>query len=133
MKRLIGVAVCLFVLTLGALGCGSPIVNAAKVADGASVIQVQAAPILKEKCIEPIATVSDAELAKLREVCDPAIASYESLRVAHIALRSALIAYDANRDGDASRIVQTVLSLASDVGVAVVALARVIETITRKP
>jgi hypothetical protein len=77
----------------GLSGCGSPLSAAAQVADATALAGEQAAPVLRQHCIDPIPRLPDAaELAALRRVCDPAMLAYDSLRVAHVALRAAIVA-----------------------------------------
>lgn len=125
-ERSPGMLVPLAVLVLAATACGSPVLTATRISDGAAVLEEQAAPVLEARCVQPIARASDAELAKLREVCDPLVATYDSVRVAHVALQAALIAYDAAQTGDVSRIV----ALAAEVTRAVVELAQRIAVLT---
>lgn len=79
----------------GLTGCGSPMLVAVKAADGAWLVGDQARPVLEQTCIDPIPRATMAELAELRRVCEPAMLGYDTLRVAHVALRSAILAADA--------------------------------------
>ena len=79
----------------GLSGCGSPMLTAIRVADSAALVGDQAKPVLEQTCIEPIPRATMAELVELRKACDPAMLSYDALRVAHLSLRSAILAIDA--------------------------------------
>jgi len=125
-ERSPGMLIPLAVLALAATACGSPVLTAVRISDGAAVLEQQAAPVLEARCVAPVARASDAELAKLRETCDPLVATYDAVRIAHIALRAALIAYDAAQTGDVGRIVD----LAAEVSRAVVELATRIAALT---
>lgn len=125
-ERSPGMLIPLAFVALAATACGSPVLTAVRISDGAAVLEQQAAPVLEARCVAPVAHASDAELARLRETCDPLVATYDAVRVAHIALRAALIAYDAAQTGDVSRIVD----LAAEVSRAVVELATRIAALT---
>jgi len=125
-ERSPGMLVLLAALALAASACGSPVLTATRIADGAAVLEQQAAPIIEEHCVAPIAHASDSELARLRRTCDPIVVTYDAVRTSHIALRAALIAYDAAQTGDVSRIVE----LAAEVSRAVVELATRIAALT---
>lgn len=117
------------VLVLTIVGCaGDPALVAVRVADTTAILQTETAPVLREHCVEPIPRLSDAELAELRRVCDPAVATYTAVRTAHVALRAALVAYAATQAG-ASRdaLVGTLIRLAAELGVEAAKLATLIE------
>jgi hypothetical protein len=80
---------------MGLSGCGSPMLVAVRTADAAALVGDQARPVLEQECIEPIQRATMAELVELRRACDPAMLAYDSLRVAHLSLRSAVLAVDA--------------------------------------
>lgn len=79
----------------GLSGCASPTLVAIRVADSAALVGDQAKPVLEQTCIEPIPRATMAELVELRKACDPAMLAYDSLRVAHLSLRGAILAADA--------------------------------------
>ena len=85
------------VLLLALTGCGmSPLQVAVTVADAAALAGDRAAPVLEEHCTAPLrAAVAEGDAQtgrRLADVCDPAIATYDALRTAHVALRAAIVA-----------------------------------------
>ena len=96
---------------------GSPVLDATAVANGAAELEARAAPLLEERCVAPMRTTPD--VPKLREVCDPAIAAYDAVRVADLALRASLVVYDAVKSGDPSKVVATIIEQAAKLGLAV--------------
>lgn len=103
----VGLLVALFLWRRGALfvgalaivasvGCGSTLAVAADVANAAALAGETAAPILTEVCVEPmkaaLAAQDRAAGIAIANRCDVPIAAYDALRVAHVALRSAIVA-----------------------------------------
>lgn len=112
---------------LGLSGCSNPAMVAVHVADSTAILQEQAAPILRERCIEPIPRLSDAELVEHRKACDPAIGTYTAVRTIHVALRAALVAYAAAVGVSRDDLVATLIRLAAELGVEAATLAAAIE------
>lgn len=119
------------VLALALSGCaGDPALVAVRVADTTAILQTETAPVLREHCVEPIPKLTDAELAELRRVCDPAVATYTAVRTAHVALRAALVAYAATQHGPSrDALVSTLVRLAAELGIEAAKLATLIEVL----
>ena len=112
----------LLVLALVLAGCvPSQLQIAANVANVTAETGSAAAPVLERHCVEPMrAAAAAGDQAKAREVaevCDPAVSAYESLRVAHVALRSAIVV--AASGGSA----ESIGALLGDVGAAAAQLS----------
>jgi len=99
----------LLVLAVGCvplLGCApSQLQIAANVANVASETGNAAAPVLERHCVAPMRAAAEAgdkaKALKVAELCDPAVSAYESLRVAHVALRGAIVVAASGGDGAA--------------------------------
>jgi len=87
----------LLVLAIGgsAVGCASPLTTAVSVADAGAAVAESARPLLDQACVEPMsraARLRDNELAlAVAAKCDGPMMAYESLRIAHVALRGAIL------------------------------------------
>ena len=96
-------------------GCGSPLQQAATVANGAAEAGKLAAEVLDEQCVAPMVAAAkrgDVEAAsRLAVKCDPAMLAYEALRLAHVALRAGIVA--AAADGDLGRLAPLVAEVAA--------------------
>ncbi len=123
-----------FILALGmlaciiAVGCQNPALEAVKTADAVAVLQKEVAPVLKERCIEPIDKLTDAQIPKHREKCDPPMAVYGAVRTSHIALRAALLAYAA-RAQDRATLMVTITRLVFELGLEALKLSQAIEVL----
>lgn len=126
-ERSPGMVLVLAIVAGTCLGCTSPAMTAIHVADTTAILQEQVAPVLRERCVEPIPRLSDKELEQHRKVCDPAIATYAAVRTAHVALRAALVAYGAATGPAREALVATLIRLAAQLGAEAAKLAQVIE------
>jgi hypothetical protein len=86
------------------LGCApSQLQIAASVANVAAETGGAAAPVLEARCVAPMKAAADAGdkvvARQVAEVCDPAVTAYEALRVAHVALRGAIVVAASGGDG----------------------------------
>jgi hypothetical protein len=120
----LALAVLLIAITTTACS-SSPVIRATTVADSAAVITQSAEPVLRRFCVDVIASLPEPEYLERRKICDPAIATYEAVRVAHIALRAALIAYDAVMGGPKPDLAK-ILEAEAAVRTAVLRLAQTI-------
>lgn len=107
-----GTASLLLVLVLGgaAGGCGSPLATAVHVADAGAAAADAAKPVLEQSCSEPMARAArlhDNDLAlAVAAKCDAPMIAYEALRIAHVALRGAILEVYAGRAVEAALLAQ---------------------------
>ena len=102
----------LLMIVLGgaAGGCGSPLATAVHVADAGAAAADAAKPVLEQSCVEPMARAArlhDNDLAlAVAAKCDGPMIAYESLRIAHVALRGAILEVYAGRSVEAALLAQ---------------------------
>lgn len=110
---------------VASVGCGSPLRVAAEVANAAALAGETAAPILTEVCVEPmkvaLASQDRASGIAIANRCDVPIAAYDALRVAHVALRAAIVALASGRMppdviGTIAAVVEASTKLGSAIG-----------------
>ena len=86
------------------VGCApSQLQIAASIANVAAETGSAAAPVLEARCVAPMKAAADAgdkvAARQVAELCDPAVTAYEALRVAHVALRGAIVVAASGGDG----------------------------------
>jgi hypothetical protein len=90
-----------FALAPSLTGCGSLLATSADVANAGAAAGEAAAPIIVERCIEPMqAALQHADVALARATadrCDPAVAAFDLLRSTHVALRAGIVAIASGR------------------------------------
>ena len=117
---------CLLGLLLVVLsGCTSLLSTAADVADAGAIAGETAAPLVVERCVEPMRAAlvaQDREGARaIATRCDVPVEAYDLLRVTHVALRAAIVALASGRmppdlPGLIVQVVDASARLASSIG-----------------